>query len=402
VAAALLSGSAVVGWAEYHLWQARTALRRQHFASAYEHLTKALKVWRSSAAVHLEAARTARRAGMLTQAETHLELTQRSLGTVSDDVRLERLLLRAVNGDIDEVQTDLWQLVEEDHPAKLMILEALAQGSMEAPASRVGRAAVIRLLEAQPDNIVGLYWRGVLHERLEEDDDAVADFRRVVEMSPEHEPARKHLADLLVKSDAQEALENIQVLRSARPRDVALLLSQANCFKALGRPEDAVHSLDEILADDSNHVATLVQRGLLAVQIGQAAEGEKWLRKAITLRPSSEDAHYHLYQCLLQQPGKTNEARKQYAVWKRVQADMRRLNEITAMRTDQKMRDPALLHELGIILLRNQDEEMALRLLHTALEIQPESQPVHRTLAEYYSAKGKDDLARQHRKFLGQ
>lgn len=399
---AILLAAGVVGWAEYHLWQARAAARLQHFAAAHDHLTEALKVWRGSSTIHLEAARAARRGGNVQLAEQHLELTQRLQGSVSDDVRLERLLLRAVNGDIGEVQTDLWRSVEEDHPAKLLILEALVEGSMQATTSNVGRAAVARLLEVQPDNLVGLYWRGVTREQFEDDEDAVADFRHVLEVLPEHDRAREHLAELLIKTDPREALGHIELLRQGRPRDTSLLLLQAKCLKAQGKPEEAGRALDEIFAENGNHVPALVQRGLLAVQNGEAAAGEKWLRKAILLHPVNEDAHYHLYQCLLQQPGRTDEARKQYAEWKRAQADHHRLSEIAAKQMDQTMRDPALLHELGVILLRNQNEEMALRLFQAALEIQPDSQPVHRTLAEYFRAKGKDDLAQQHRKFLGQ
>jgi tetratricopeptide (TPR) repeat protein len=401
VAAVILLSAGVYGWAEYHLWQARAAAGRQHFATAYDHLTEALKVWRRSAAIHLEAARAARRAGNLALAEQYLERTQHLQGSVSDDVRLERLLLRAVNGDIGDVQTDLWRSVEEDHPARLLILEALVDGSMQAADSKVGRAAVARLLEVQADNIVGLYWRGVIREHLEEDEDAVADFRSVLEVLPEHDSARKHLADLLIKTDPREAQEHIELLRQRQPRDAALLLSQAKCKKAQGKPEDAGRALDEILAENSNHLGALVQRGLLAIQNGQAAEGEKWLRKAITLQPGNEEAQYHLYQCLLQQPGRIDEARRQHAEWKRAQADAHRLNEIAAKRMDQTMRDPALLHELGVILLRNQNEEMALRMFQAALDIQPDSQAVHRTLAEYFRAKGKDDLSQQHRKYAG-
>jgi tetratricopeptide (TPR) repeat protein len=397
-AAAILTGAGVVGWAEYHLWQARAAAARQHFAEAHQHFSEALRVWRGGASIHLEAARAARRAGMLAQAEQHLETCQRLQGSVSDGVRLERLLLRAIDGEIAEVQLDLWRSVEEDHPGKVAILEALIQGTMQVAVSNTGRAAIVRLLEIQPDNIVGLHWRGVLREHTEEDDEAIADFRAVLEILPEHEEARKHLADLLVKSDPREALEHVALLRQRRPRDAALLLSQAACLKALGQPEDAAKALDEILVDNSNHIGALVQRGLLEVQNGQAAAGEKWLRKAITLQPSHEDAHYHLYQCLLQQPGRTEEARRQYAEWKRVQADVARFNQLAVKQMDQTMRDPALLHELGVILLRNQEEEMALRLFQTALEIQPDYEAAHRTLAEYYRARGKDELAEQHRK----
>jgi tetratricopeptide (TPR) repeat protein len=400
VTGVILAGASVFGWAQYHVLRGRAAAERQQFAVAHTHFTEALSIWRRSASTHLEAARAARRAGMLQEAERHLESCQRLQGNVSDELRLERLLIRAVDGEIMDVQEGLWRSVEEDHPEKIVILESLVLGYMKVSSSSAGRAAIARLLELQPDNIVGLYWRGIVREQTEDDEEAIADYRQVLEILPDHADARKHLADLLVKTDAREALEHITRLRQKQPRDFALLVSQANCWKALGNPEEAAMALDELLADNPDHVGALIQRGLLAVQDGQAAQGEKWLRKAITIQPSSEDAQYHLYQCLLQQPGREAEAQQQFVEWKRVQADLARLNEIATKQMDRAMRDPALIHEVGLILLRSNQDDMALRWFQMALELQANFEPVHRTLAEYYRSKGKDDLAEQHRKKL--
>jgi len=398
VVALSLGIAGIFGWAEYHHAQARAAVARQDFASAYAHLSNVLRVWPRSAATHLEAAQIARRGGLLAEAEQHLADCQRFYNGVNDAIRAERLLLRAMDGDVAAVQESLWHMIDEDHPDKIAILEALVQGYMKLSVSGGGRAAIARLLELQPDNAIGLYWRGVGWEHLEDDESAIADFRRVLAIQPTHADARKHLADLLLKSDPRESLEHLEILHRQQPRDTAVLLSQARCWKALGQPAEASQVLDTLLADHSEHVGALIERGLLAVEDGQAAEGEKWLRKAILLQPANEDAHYHLYECLLQQPDRAEEARAQFDHWRRVRADRVRLHEIAAGQLDRALRDPAVLHEVGSILLRIKQDEDALRLLRTALEIEPDYEPVHRTLTEYYHSKGKDDLAEQHRK----
>src|SRR5262249_41780845 len=155
----------VFGWAEYQRFQAQAAVERQDFSSAYAHISNALLVWPRSAATHLEAAQIARRAGLISDAEQHLAESQRLHNGVSDRMRLERLLLLAMDGDVAAVQENLWRLIEEDHPDKIVILEALVQCYLKVPVAGAGLAAVARLLELQPNNIVGLYGRGVIRER---------------------------------------------------------------------------------------------------------------------------------------------------------------------------------------------------------------------------------------------
>src|SRR5262249_40561182 len=151
---------------------------------------------------------------------------------VSDELRLERCLLRAQDGDLAEVQETLWHFIEEQHPDTALILEALVLGYMKVGSSKAGQAALARLLEMEPDNLAGLYWRGVISAHRGNEQAALADYRRVLELNPEHPEARKRLADLLVTRDPVEARTHLDRLLQSQPRDPALLLSLFRCLKA--------------------------------------------------------------------------------------------------------------------------------------------------------------------------
>src|SRR5262249_34665266 len=73
------------------------AIARRDYPRARTHLEKYLKVRPDSAAVHLLAARTARRAGAYDQAERHLKECERLKGQ-ADAVKLERTLLAFQRG----------------------------------------------------------------------------------------------------------------------------------------------------------------------------------------------------------------------------------------------------------------------------------------------------------------
>src|SRR5262249_49096526 len=143
------------------------------------------------------AARTARRAGAYDDAERHLRAYQQ-LDAVPEALELERALLRVQRGDTTSFESYLLACGKKDHPDSLLILEALLKGYIKT--YRLSRAAYFLSLwlEREPTDVQALLWRGEVAERRQSSE--AADFyRRAAEADPEHEEARLHLADALVR-----------------------------------------------------------------------------------------------------------------------------------------------------------------------------------------------------------
>jgi Tfp pilus assembly protein PilF len=56
-----------------------------------------------------------------------------------------------------------------------------------------------------------------------------------------------------------------------------------------------------------------------------------------------------------------------------------------------------VLHECGVLSLRNGQEDQGVRLLTQALRKDPKHRPTHKALAEYYESKGDNAAAARHR-----
>ena len=128
---------------------------------------------------------------------------------------------------------------------------------------------------------MGLLLRGrVAHERYA-DTDAAAAFRRALEIDPELEEARDRLAELLLElHQPAEATPPPRIPPSppaGRPRAGR---GSAQCLDLLGRQEEAARLLDGVLARQPDFGPALAARGKLALQAGQYAEAEVWLRRA--------------------------------------------------------------------------------------------------------------------------
>lgn len=388
-------------WAWHHYRQAERARAHYHFFQAYSHYTRSLQVWRWSAFLHLDAARTARRAGLHAEAEQHLTECQRLQGGAADaslPLALERLLLQAQSGDLDAVDETLWQYIEKNPSEAPPILEALARGY--ARLLRLGTAlrCLREILEREPENVEALVMAGkILEEGGGETEDAVKHYCRALELDAERDDARMSLAQILLRDRPEEARAHFEHLSGRQPDNVTVLLGLGQAQRILGETDKARSLLEAVLSKEPDNAKALTELGRIALLAGDLAEAETLFRKAIDADSVNRDAHYRLYQCLAQQPGRENDAARQIAVCEHVEADLARLGTIASTEMNRAPNDPKLCYEVGSLYLRYGKADVGIRWLYRALKLDPAHQPSHQALYDYYQRAGEVKKAEQHR-----
>ncbi|MHB1423199.1 MAG: tetratricopeptide repeat protein [Gemmataceae bacterium] len=398
---AIVAAAGVNLWAWHHFSQAGRSLERYHFSEAYAHYTQALKVWRWSASLHFQAARTARRAGLYPQAEHHLAEYQRLQGDSAEAaLALERLLLQAQTGDIDGVEDVLWQYLGKKKPDSPLVLEALARGYVRVLRLSAAMNCLRRIRESDPDNIEALVLTGQTIEKGNGDTvDALKFYRAALELDPDRDDARLSLAEINLRDSAKRALENFEFLRKRHPDNVRVMLGLAQAHRQLGELEQARPILEAILAEEPDNTKALTELGQLAKEKGAMARAESLFRQALAADPANRDAHFRLYECLAQQH-KENEAAQQYARYERVEKDLARMSTIVSTEMTRSPKDPKLRYELGSFYLRYGKPEIGVRWLQSALKLDPNHQPSHQALADYYQRAGDVEQAEWHRSRL--
>src|SRR5262249_53195539 len=149
-----------------------------------------------------------------------------------------------------------------------------------------------------------LVWRGQTYGRLRAAEQARKDFRRALELDPDHDAARLALAEnLIAHSKAPEALGHLERLRQRQPGNEAVLVNLARCYPDLDRPEEARRLLDSLLAAPTlraspRYAQVLNERAQLALSLRRTAEAEAWARKAVAAQPFELEANYTLCRCL--------------------------------------------------------------------------------------------------------
>lgn len=396
----LLAGASPFLWAGYHWYAGQAALKRHHNAEAYRHLDACLQVWPWSrrASVHLLAVRAARRDGDFPGAFQRLQKAQTTLGDPSPEVLLEWALLHAAGGDLENVEGLLLDLLRNDSPHTVLILEALTEGYMQMARIAEALRGADEWLARDPDNVKALYLRSNIYRQSGSWSKAAPDLRRVVELDPEYPQARWWLGIALVNIGRyDEAARHLEILRQRQPDDVEILVRLAICQHRLGRSREARALLDAVLAQRPDHGLAFLTLGQVAQGNGQLDEAEKWLRQAARVLPYHYRVHWALTECLRQQ-GKTEQAESEAAYANQLRDRWARFSEITTHLLSQRRNDPALYYEAAKLMFELGSPEEGKTWLSKALLVDPHYVPALTALADSYEKQGDRASAEEYRR----
>jgi tetratricopeptide (TPR) repeat protein len=383
-------------WSQYQLQAAERALQRYDLDAARDHLQRCLWNWPGNSRCLFLAAQTARRLDDYAQAERLLTDYERCRG-VTEEGKLEWLLLGLQQGDLAGQVRYLQGLVDAEHPAAPLILEALAKGFLNVSRGPDMLVCVNRLLKTEPTNVPALILRGEGWEGLHQTERAVEDYQRAVTLNPMSSEGRLHLAEAFDRAGrVREATAHFEFLRQIEPSNPAVLLGLAHCRFEAHELDQAQELLDTLLAAQPDYVAALVERGRLALCRGQAAEAAEKLSRAAALAPWHREAHRLLDRSLetLGDSARREQCRAQLRELEASDAEEGRLT----LRYRNAPKDASARLEIAKWALRNGRETEGIRWLFAALLVEPRHGPTHAALADYFERTGQPRRSAEHRR----
>src|SRR5262249_29275689 len=213
------------------------------------------------------------------------------------------------------------------------------------------------------------FLRGLVLEYMGLRQEAAGAFRRALEIDPEHDEARLHMATQLIELlRGGETIPHFEYLQTRRPENLRVPILIAQCKDQIGQHAEAEAILDDVLARNPDFAPALSERSKIALRDGQTRQAEQWLRRASRVEPSDYSIHYMLYQCLVQN-GKAQEAEDIQKRLKQIEDDISHLRDIISYKMQESPRDVALHYEAGMVALRSGSYKEALRWFKSALKI---------------------------------
>jgi predicted Zn-dependent protease len=379
-----------------HLHAAEDAIGRYDFDAAQPHLAVCIRLWPRRGDLHLLAARTARRAGRLTEAVEHLDECQRLEGSTPDYL-LEYAMLRVQQGDLREPRMYLLRLLDDDPPEATLILEALANGTYHLYLLGAARNYTEQALERDPGNVPMMLLLALIYDSRGRMDEAEERYRAVLDAQPNHDQARLGLAQLLLRRrKIEEAAEQFEQLRARGDETQAVLMGLALCCLQRGRGAEARELLDTLLSESPDNAQALAERGRMELEADELDAAERDLRRAVAQGPFDRQANLALAQCLARR-GKDEESAVYLARLAQYEADIKTLRTLTE-EIAKKPNDPEKHRQAGLICLRHGLDREAERWLLGALQIDQRYPPTYESLADFYTHVGRLDLAEQYRR----
>ncbi len=395
----LLTGASLVGvavWFTHHLRQARKEVALGHNAVALRHLEKCRSVWPGHPEVMILSARVARRSAAWDEAEAILEDATRRHGE-TEALAFERLLLRAVSGDLRNVRPSLVARIRQGGPDAALAREALIAGLAYRFRLNEALAELEDWLAVEPQSVLALAYSGKLEEQRLNTEGAAEKYRRVLQLDPDHDDARLRLASLLV-SDRRggEAIEHLGVLRQRLPDHPEVAILWVKALALVGRTAESRTALEACLRDYPNYPAALAESGASALLDGDDPAAIEYFKRALALEPGNVTVRKQ-YTLALTRVGRHEEAAREQAVADRLAADFERITQLIAGPLQSRPQDPEVHHEIAQIALRAGQVREALRWFQSALEVDPDHGPTHRALANLYRDLENPILAARHR-----
>jgi tetratricopeptide (TPR) repeat protein len=402
LAIVLVPPAAVWAYARHQWRAAREALATDRAQEARDRLTLPLFVWRWDADVHVLAARAARMSGDLPAAEAHLKQALKVAGRATEWVQLEFLLLRVQTGEVDEVAPDLIAVVEKGHPEAPLILSTLAVAYMHNLRYMRADACLTRWIQLDPNSAKAYQYRGWVLERLNRRREAMADYRKALELDQDLVPVRVQVAELLLEDhQPQEALPHLERLYRQVP-DHPLVQSRLGMCRFLrGEFAEARRLMEAAVVQLPRDPSLLIYLAKLDLQEGRTADAERRLRAVVRADPSDTEAYYALAG-VLQAQGRSDEARETLKECEKAKVVLDRMHKLLREVMDSPAATASDCAELGELLLGANQEDRGVFWLYEALDRDPENQQAHRALAAYYERKGDADRAATHRRRVRQ
>lgn len=198
--------------------------------------------------------------------------------------------------DRKDAATEVLSALAKSHPDIPAVHAALGDFLGRAERDEEAIAAYTTSIELRgPDNRSAwpvYYARGIVNERIDNFDEMEADFRKALELQPNHPDILNYLGYSLVeqRTKLDEALAMIEEAVALRPESGYIVDSLAWVFYRLGRYEEAVEPMERAVSLLPVDPIVNDHLGDVYWKVGRTREAEFQWKRALSFDPEEEEA----------------------------------------------------------------------------------------------------------------
>jgi tetratricopeptide (TPR) repeat protein len=199
----------------------------------------------------------------------------------------------------------------------------LGQAYIQIRRPDAARESLARTFRIEPDSAAAHIVAAQMMIRLEMEAMAEAELKRALDRDPRMPRANYLLGQMaLFRGRLDEAIALSERELAINPTDAMALYQIGDAHVRASRWDEGIAALQKSLWINPFYSGPYVLLGRAYMKKGQPATAEGMLRRAIQYDPNNRAAHYSLGQ-LLQQTGRTEEAKREFEIAERLQGPVR-------------------------------------------------------------------------------
>jgi len=340
-------------------------------------------------------ARAYRRLGDLDLVREHIQLAY-DQGFSVERLQREQWLAMAQSGQMRDAEPHLRRLLQDPGDDGREICESYVSGYFRNRQILKAMPIIDAWQADYPDDPLPYSIRAGRFRELEHWSEAIAAYRKALELTPADSDIRLQLAICLKASlKFDEAEIEFRKCLKETPQEKALLAEWGDMLLSVGKVSDATGVFEQLLAiDPENYDARAAMGGILLMN-GKASDAVSMLRPLYAERPYDSKVRYSLASSL-QAAGKTEEAAEMFQQVNAAEEQLRRkrklLDELANSPDPVKQR-----YEIAIIAMNHESPEEGLRWLTTVIDMDPGHSGAYAALADYYRRVGNVQLEKNYR-----
>jgi tetratricopeptide (TPR) repeat protein len=206
-------------------------------------------------------------------------------------------------------------------PDDMKLAYALAMAYAQTRQPDKARESIARTFDLAPASASAHLLTGQMMNRLELEDLAEAELREALRLDPKLPEVHYLLAQIAIfRSRFDEGLALLQAELAINPAHGMALYRVGDVYVRQEKWTDAIRALQQSLWVNPYFSAPYILLGKAYSKTGQPGAAEEMLKRAVGSDPNNRSAHYLLAQ-VLQQMGKVEEAKREFAIAERLQGD---------------------------------------------------------------------------------
>jgi tetratricopeptide (TPR) repeat protein len=208
-------------------------------------------------------------------------------------------------------------------PDDIKLAYALAMAYAQTRQPIKARESIERTFRLAPGSAAAHLLTGQMMNRLELEDLAEAELKEAVRLDSKLPEAHYLLGQIAIfRSRLDEGLSLLQQELAINPAHAMTLYRIGDVYSRQAKWTEAIAALQQSIWINPYFSGPYILLGKAYSRTGQPAAAEDMLKRAIEYDPNNKSAHY-LFAQILQQAGKTEDARREFAIAERLQGDVK-------------------------------------------------------------------------------